>query len=412
MNKHFKKLLNNKNFMSLWISQSFSQIAIHLLNFAIILKVFEETNSPVAASLVWLAFILPSIIFGPIAASAVDHTDRRTILVYTNLVQAILVVFYAIFQEDLLYVSYVVVFMYAIVNQLYIPAELAVLSQIVKSKHIAYANSLFLLTYQLALGVGYGLAGLISQMFGLRITLLFAATLVFLAYLSVTRLPSLRVMPKKKLHIETRITRFFMSLAEGYHFIRGNRVVLVAFSIIIILQVTLAIITVNLPIFAQDILKVQPSWSGLLAIPTGVGAALGVFIVSKLISKHGRLFTIVKMSLILMTVIVWSILFLIPILRPFPKLFLMNSLLVVAGACYVGIYIPAQTILQLETPKDMIGRVFGNSWFVTTLMTVAPILFSATITEIFGPRFLIFVAGVLLIVVNIWFGRWKGSYTI
>src|SRR5690554_2975565 len=66
-----------------------------------------------------------------------------------------------------------------------------------------------------------------------------------------------------------------------------------------------------------------------------------------------------------------------------------------AGSGYVGGLIPSMTYLQEVTPKDMTGRVFGNIWFITTVATVIPVLFSATITEIFGIRPMIFMVSCL-----------------
>ena len=66
-----------------------------------------------------------------------------------------------------------------------------------------------------------------------------------------------------------------------------------------------------------------------------------------------------------------------------------------AGASYVFGLIPSLTYLQEVTPEDLMGRVFGNIWFITTVVTVIPVLFSATITEIFGVRLLLFILGVV-----------------
>ena len=62
-----------------------------------------------------------------------------------------------------------------------------------------------------------------------------------------------------------------------------------------------------------------------------------------------------------------------------------------AGVVVVSILIPSISYLQQATPKELLGRVFGNFWFLTTLVTILPIVFSGTITEIFGVGFLLLV---------------------
>jgi len=60
------------------------------------------------------------------------------------------------------------------------------------------------------------------------------------------------------------------------------------------------------------------------------------------------------------------------------------------GLSLTAIIITVNTFLQETTPKDLRGRVFGNYGFVLTLATILPIILSATLTEIFGIKLLIF----------------------
>jgi len=67
-----------------------------------------------------------------------------------------------------------------------------------------------------------------------------------------------------------------------------------------------------------------------------------------------------------------------------------------AGFAFVGILIPTQTFLQEKTPDDYRGRVFGNFWFLVTIATIFPVIFSGTLTEIFGIKILLFVLAISL----------------
>jgi len=62
---------------------------------------------------------------------------------------------------------------------------------------------------------------------------------------------------------------------------------------------------------------------------------------------------------------------------------------------FIGITVPSQTFLQESTPKELYGRVFGNFAFMVTLATIFPVIFSGTITELFGIRMLFFLLGAL-----------------
>ena len=57
-----------KNFHLLWISQILSQVTVNMMNFLLLAKLFNETGSSIATSLLWVSFALPTIFFGPIGA--------------------------------------------------------------------------------------------------------------------------------------------------------------------------------------------------------------------------------------------------------------------------------------------------------------------------------------------------------
>jgi MFS family permease len=59
------------------------------------------------------------------------------------------------------------------------------------------------------------------------------------------------------------------------------------------------------------------------------------------------------------------------------------------GLSFVGILVPSQTFLQESTPPSLRGRVFGNTWFLVTVASVIPVIFSGSIVEIFGIKFLL-----------------------
>ena len=51
------------------------------------------------------------------------------------------------------------------------------------------------------------------------------------------------------------------------------------------------------------------------------------------------------------------------------------------------------------TPGGLRGRVFGNYWFLVTIATIFPVIFSGVITDILGIPFLLFSLGLLAIFV-------------
>jgi MFS family permease len=397
MIKQIKALTQSKKFLNLWESQFFSQVAVQTLNFLIIVRVFEITGSSIASSFVWLIFITPAIVIGPFASAAVDIMNKKNTLVVSNLVQTLIILLYALTFEKFFYLSYGAVFLYSVVNQFYIPAESASLPLLVKEKNLAQANSLFLISYQLAMIIGFGLSSIVREFLGFRGALLLSSALVFGAYLAARKLPNMETQKRKLQNLEQEVESFFVNIAEGYNFIKNNSNILISFLMISALQVSLAVVTVNLPTLTSELIGIKPHFSGLFAIPAGLGATAGIYAVSRLLNRDVEKKKIVKFSLTLMAVVIWILMIVPPFLPLYLRIVVSLVFIFIIGMAFIGVFIPSQTILQTQTPKPLLGRVMGNSWFITTIATSVPLIFSATISELFGSRVLFSILGVLII---------------
>ncbi len=391
--------------MALWISQILSQLTINILSFVILIHLFEQTGSTIATSLLWIAYSVPGIVAGPIAAAWIDLIDKRKALMLTNLTQSIIVLAYAIFlYQKLIYFSYGVVFLYSLLNQFYVPAEAATLPTIVRRKSLATANGLFFLTQQSSLVLGFGMAGILDEIFGFRPTLILASIVLFIAFLSVSFLPSRKTKFKMPQNFEKRFSLFFEQIIEGYKFIRNTRKILFPFILLLGVQVIIAVLVVNLPKLATDVLNISTRSSGfLVVIPAGIGAIIGTISVAKLLAHKIPKRRIVLASLVILSVAISSVGIVIPMINSsLTKTVMGVFLFMLTGFGAVGTLVPSMTYLQEHTPKVLLGRVFGNFWFLTTLATVIPVLLSGTITDIFGVQFLLVVLSMVSLIVTIY----------
>lgn len=395
-------LLKSK-FKYVWVSQILSQITINIMNFLLLIKLFSETSSSIATSLLWVAYALPAILIGPIAAVTVDLMDRRLILIVTNFLQGVLILGYAFVSSQQIFLPFFVVFSYSFLNQFYLPAESATVPSVVKTKLLPNANGLFFITQQIALIIGFGLAGPISRIFGFKDAFTLCAIFLFLAFVSVTFLPKSEVAKQKSREIEDSFVKFFMRIYEGYKFIKEERIILFPFLLLIFIQVILTIVAVNVPIIAEDIFNVRVDLAGvLIVVPAGFGTAVGAFIIPWLIKMGWPKTMVIERSMMVMVSVLTLFIFLIPDVTLIFRLIFGILFIFLLGITFVGILIPSQTLIQEGTPAGMIGRVFGNFWFLTTIATIFPVILSGTIAEIFGIRMMFFIItafifGVLMI---------------
>jgi MFS family permease len=403
MIRDFKSVLNNKNFLYLWASQIFSQLTINIMNFLLIIKLFETTKSSLATSMLWVAYALPAIFIGPIGAASVDFWDKRKILIITNLFQALTIFIFAFLHESRGFLIYGVVMAYSFLNQFYVPAEASSVPFLVEKESLPQSNSLFFFTQQGSLIFGFGFAGLILKFLGFEKSLYLCAALVFLAFISTMFLPQIRVRDKTIESFEQAIGDFFGAILDGYKLIKEQRKVLIPLLLLGGLQVTLAILVVNLPVLATQVFKIGVEYAGIfLIVPCSIGAILGAIVSSKLLKSGWRKKKVIEKAMVLMTISVFTMAFVVPFIPGLLGKFISFLVVVATGLAFVAVFIPTQTFLQEVTPHDFRGRVFGNFSFLVTIATIFPVIFSGTVIEIFGAQVLLFMLGALALTVIIY----------
>ncbi len=383
----FSSIFKTRKFVYLWTSQILSQVTVNIMNFLLLVRVYTATQSSIATSFLWISYSLPALIIGPFSSASVDLFSRRKMLMITNLLQAVTVFVYLFVNQDSIFILYTIVLTYSALNQFYGPAEAASLPSTVSTDMLARANSLFFMTTQAALILGFGFAGLLQRMIGFNGTVILCSFFLFLAFVSVSFLDE--VKPKKRLpgEFEKGLKTFFDSIVEGYVFISKNKAVLFPLLILLGVQAVLAIVVVSLPAIASQILNISVNYSGIsIVVPAGIGALLGSLFVPRLIKKGWRRKTVIEVGLSIITFSLFALGLGIPFLPLGLRVSITPLLIMMTGFAFIGIDIPALTFLQESTPEWFRGRVFGNLWFMTTLVTIFPVLFSGTITEIFGVR--------------------------
>lgn len=395
--KEYKKLIFKSNFGFLWFSQILSQLTINLINFLLLTRLFTITQSAIATSMLWVAYALPAVFIGPFGAASVDMLSKRKVLILTNVFQALTILVYSLVIKKGLFLPYGFAMIYSFINQFNDPAEASSVPGLVNKKQLHFANGLMFLTSQGSLVVGYGIAGLLSSVFGFRNTLLLCSGFLFVGALSVSFMPEIKSEDFIPKNIENAIIKFFSRISEGYKFIKNHKEVLTPFLMLIGLQIILSIVVINVPVIASEIVNINVNSAGVyIVIPSGIGAILGAVSINKLLKKGWRKKKAIETFLMieLVSFLVFSIVIGILKIR-FLKIFISSLTVSAIGFGFVGLLIPVQTFLQEMTPGGFRGRVFGNFSFLVTIATIFPVIFSGAITEIFGIRLMVFIIAVI-----------------
>ena len=84
-------VFRKRDFSLLWVAQFVSTAGSALTDLAAGILVFQLTNSALAVGLTLMATAIPSLVVGLIAGVFVDRYDRRRIMFWSNVLQALLV---------------------------------------------------------------------------------------------------------------------------------------------------------------------------------------------------------------------------------------------------------------------------------------------------------------------------------
>ena len=157
--------LSIKSFSYLMLSELFSQIAMNLLIFVLLILVFNLVRSSISVSGVILAFTIPALFFGILAGIYVDRWNKKHVLFYTNLLRAVLV-FPLFFLNTSLFAIYVITFLVSLATQFFIPAEAPIIPLIVEKRLLLSANALFSMGIFASILIAYAVSGPFLLFFG------------------------------------------------------------------------------------------------------------------------------------------------------------------------------------------------------------------------------------------------------
>ena len=398
----FLAVLKNNDFLKLWISQSLSQLTANMLNFILIVRVYEATHSTVAVGLLLALYVAPSLFLGLFAGAFIDLWSKRRVLLFTNLSQTLIVLLY-LGVGTKVWPIYSIVLLYSICDEFFNPAQAASLPALVKKEHFPAANSFFFFTLHGAFLIGYSIGGPVIKAFGQRSPFLLASLFLFIATIATYLLPKDR--PKKKFDIEKGFGEIATDVKEGYEFIKNEPRVLIPIGLYVLSQIFVATVVILFPSFSENVLGIDIRDAGLvLILPAGVGAVLGSIFVERTIKKLGKRI-LISLGIFVASFALISLALIVPRIAMAAAFAFLT--MVVLGIAAIFVNIPSQTLLQENTPFDIRGRVFGVLGALVTVAAAIPVFVTAALVDLIGVTWIIFSIAILLFILGLFSLRKK-----
>jgi MFS family permease len=353
-------VVQNRNFR-LFLVYRFLLTSATLMQSVIVgWQLYNITKDVLSLGMIGLTEVIPQVSIALFAGHFVDIWDRKKIIFYTTfllLFGSLLLTFYSVpslNMQQLWGVApiFVTIFISGLVRGILMPANTALLGQLVRRELLTEAATWSSTVWHIAAVTGPAIGGLVYGFFGI----IPAYSLVFIFYLLCSIILLFIKSPGKVALVAGAAEGIFIRIKEGIFYVFRNKVLLSAFALDMF-AVLFGGAVAMLPVFASDILKVGPEGLGFLRACPAIGAILmsAILTFKPPVSRSG--------PQLLYSVFGFGVCMIVFALS---KNFLLSALCLFLSGVFdnVSVIIRA-SILQIYTADEMKGRVAAvNSIFI------------------------------------------------
>ena len=375
-------LLRQRDFALLWFGGLISIMGDWVLGVALPFFVYQVSGSTIATAVMVAADLLPRLLFGSIAGVFVDRWDRKKVMVIASLGQGLVILpLFLVHSAETLWIVYVVSFIQVTLAIFFGPAETALLPLLVPEDKLIQANSLNAMNNNFARLIGPPLGGGILALWGLTgvvlfdsLTFLIAALMIFSIAQSGRAASSSSQEAKRD---GTSWGKFWKEWAEGIDIVRKDRIVLVLFITVVMLNFGGVMIDPLGAAYIVDVVKAGAGVYGMLVAVQAVGGIIGGLLAAKVGERMpvARLYGWAEIVLAVVMAIRYNI-------PEIPVLFVMTLLIGLPAALGAA---ALETLFQRNVPNTHLGRISGalhSTVGITSLFGVLGI--SGVLGEVLG----------------------------
>jgi len=401
-------LRRNRSFRQLWLGQVVSQMGDWFNTIALYTIILQLTGSGRDVGLLLVARFVPSFFFGPISGVVADRFSRRTIMIVSDLLRAVVVLgFLFVRRADQLWMIYVLTVFQLGLATFFEPAKTAAIPSIVEDRELVAANAISSVTWSVMLTLGAAIGGLITSAFGTDVAFVLdgATYLLSAALIASIRVPKRKKRERQKLSLG-RILGITETI-EAIKYVKDRPRVLAVLLVKPAWGIGGGILTL-LGVFGERIFPVGKGAAGgigVLFAARGIGTAVGP-IVARRLSGEGEKRMQASIGIAFLIGGVFYI--------AFGSATSFVFALVVLGIAHCGgsiLWVFSTVILQRAVADNFRGRVFAAEMALLTLTMAASNYATGELLDRFGvsPRLVTIGIGIFFMMPGfVWFltQRW------
>lgn len=367
-------LRNYPAFSRLWLAQVISLMGdwFNTVVLSALVSVYSG-GSGLAISAFLMARFLPPLIVSPLAGVLIDRYNRKSLLIWSNWLRALVVPFFLLVDTpDKLVWIYVITIVQFTLSAIFEPGQSAIIPSLVGTEMLVTANTLVSVTWSVMLALGAVAGGLFAAQFGNQAALLADATTFAVAGLLIATIP---YTP----------TQHEGERQEDKGFISGLRLVRhspsVASSLFVKIGTHIGNVDTLMTVFATQIFVMGANGElslGVLYSVFGVGALLGPTLLNYINDGSIQRLRYLIVFGFVAAALGWLIL---GNATTFALVAIGIFVRAIGGSCN---WTYSTVLIQKTTPDAYLGRVFALDFAGFQLVTVASTLIHGSLIDIFG----------------------------
>ncbi len=382
----FRQVLAIPSVRRLWIAQLISVFGDFLAIFAVFSVVtFNFHGTPTQVSLILISFLTPLAIISPIAGVYVDKWNVKATMIASDLIRGVLILI-LVFAKDLNTIYGVFVLLSA-VSSFFIPAQAVAVRTITPPTGLLAANALMSQAIQSMQIIAPALAGLLVQWVGANACFIFDSASFFFSAAMLSAI----TIDRAPISAEHAARTVFSSLKQGVTFIFTHS----AISFVVIAMTTgmfaVRCFGALLSVYVRDVLAAGSAIFGGLNSLIGVGMIIASQMLPRLVRRAGHEM-LVLCGLGGMGIAVLAT-------ATFGRISVTAATMLGLGFFAAFVMIPSQTLLQRETPQEMLGRVSSSLMSLLALSQVFAMFAAGPVAQSAGIRNLYFASAAMLLTI-------------
>lgn len=379
----FRDVLRIDVMRRVWYAQIISLFGDWLALFAVLAVVsFTMHGTPRQIVGVQIAYMLPIVFIGPIAGVFVDRWPIKPTLISSDLIRAVLALL--LIPSTTVWHVYFVLAALSCVSAFFGPAQQVTIRTHVPANGLISANALMQMAFMGSRIVGPGAAGAIVATLGPSLCYVmdvcsFLLSAALIGSVAIRR----EAAPQAAAESSTnKIHQIWIDMQTGIRFIFRHGAVLF---VVLAMAAGLFIVGCFGPLIAihvRDTLRASARLFGFVSGMVGIGMLFGTQIIRKLSEKlRDDVLVLSGLGGVGLGALILGS-------APYAAAALLATFTI--GFAFAGIMVPAQTLLQRETPKDLIGRVSSTNISVAFCAQIFGLVLSGYLADHLGVR-LVFI---------------------